>query len=152
MRREEKEIRDPREIEAILAAGKVCRLALADGGEPYLVPLNYGYRERTLYFHSAPEGRKVEMIRRNRRVCFQVDVDSEIVVAGKACGWGARYRSVIGYGNAEIVNDPDEKRKALDVLMAQYGEGPFTYDDGPVDAMVIIRVDVESWTGKKSKV
>lgn len=152
MRREEKEIQDPREIEEILRAGKVCRLALADGGEPYVVPLNYGYRERTLYFHSAPEGRKIDMIRRNRRVCFQVDVDAEVVAAGKACGWGACYRSVIGYGEAAIVNEAGEKREALDVLMAQYGEGPFTYEDAAVDAMVIIRVDVESWAGKRSKV
>lgn len=151
MRRHEREIRDPAEIEDILKRARSCRLALAGEEGPYVVPLSYGYRDRTFYIHSAPAGRKIDMIRRDPRVCIQVGVDADVVEAEKACGWSSRYRSVIGFGRAVIVEDPHEKRAGLDILMSHYGEGPFDYDDASVGAMVILRVDIDTMTGKKSR-
>ena len=61
MRRKEKEIKDKKEIEQIFKYSHVCRLGIFDGKMPYIVPMNFGYRDNILYFHSALEGRKVDI-------------------------------------------------------------------------------------------
>ena len=95
MRRSEKEITDKLAIEKIINASLVCRLALSDGNQPYIVPLCFGYQDRTLYFHSALEGKKIDILKKNKRTCFEFDVNSEIIKAEKACKWGMKYQSVI---------------------------------------------------------
>jgi len=150
MRRDEREVRDRGEIERILEKAEVCHLAFAVQNEPYVVPLCFGYEEGVLYFHSAPEGIKIDMIRANQRVAFQATGEFRIVQASTACGWGARYRSVAGTGTASIITDAEEKRKGLDVLMRHYTEGPFEYERGPLDGSVILRVQIDTITGKES--
>lgn len=150
MRKKEKEITDPNQIEAVVRRASVCHLGMCDGDRPYVVPVNYGYRDRTLFVHSAPEGRKIEVLRRNPRVCAVFEVDCEILPARDACDWGVRYRSVIAFGNASLVSDPNEKREGLDVLMAHYARGRFHYPDDRLERTAVIRVDVEGWTGKQS--
>lgn len=115
MRRTEKEIQDRAEIDAIIRGCQVCRLGLADGTEPYVVPLCFGYDGNALYFHCTQQGRKLEILRRNPRVCFELDVVEGMVEAEPACGWSIRYRSVIGVG--EIMEDPTAKQRALALNM-----------------------------------
>ena len=127
MRRNDKEITDKQEIENILRTGIFCSIAFSDGEEPYLVTVNYGYRDGCIYFHSAKEGRKMDLIRNHPRVCFQVVVDEELVTGVNACrDFTMKYRSVTGYGRAlELVNK-HEKSKALNVLMNQHtGKGNY---------------------------
>jgi len=152
MRRKEKEITDKSEMESIISSATVCRLAMVDDGLPYLVPICFGYRDSTLYFHSALKGRKIDILKNNNRVCFEVDIDSEIVKGEKACDWGMRFRSVIGFGTASFVTDPDEKRQALDVIMSHYSEpgDTFRYADAKLKTTAIIKVDVEQMTGKQA--
>ena len=150
MRRKDKEITDIGEIESIIRKSLVCRLGLADNGTPYIVPLCFGYKDNRLYFHSAKEGRKIEIIKRNNAVCFEFDVDSKIESGKDACAWGMKYRSVIGYGTATLIEDPEEKRKALDVIMAQYADGAFEYSEKAFGKALVIKVEIESMTGKKS--
>jgi uncharacterized protein len=151
MNRKEREITDRALIDDIIRRGQVCRLAMCRASEPYVVPLSYGYAGNGLYFHPAREGRKLEFLRANPRVCFEIDIDHELKRADQACGWGMKYRSVIGYGNAVFVAAPAEKRKALDVLMRHYaGEGQtFSYPDASVDSVTVVRVDIECVTGKQ---
>jgi nitroimidazol reductase NimA-like FMN-containing flavoprotein (pyridoxamine 5'-phosphate oxidase superfamily) len=156
MRRREKAITERAGIESVIRRADVCRLGLSDDGQPYIVPLNFGYEEGVLYFHSAPEGRKIDIIRKNPRVCFEVDVDHELVKAEAACDWSASYESVIGFGKAAIVEDDASKRQGLDVIMRHYSAADdaadcsFTYKNKVLAKMVIIRVDIESMTGKRS--
>jgi nitroimidazol reductase NimA-like FMN-containing flavoprotein (pyridoxamine 5'-phosphate oxidase superfamily) len=150
LRRKDKEITDKNEIESIIRKSLVCRLGLADNGMPYIVPLCFGYKDNSLYFHSAKEGRKIEIIKRNNAVCFEFDIDSEIKSGKDACAWGMKYRSVIGYGTATLIEDPEEKRKALDVIMAQYADGAFEYSEKAFGKALVIKVEIESMTGKKS--
>lgn len=128
----------------------VCRLGLSDDGVPYVVPMNFGYEDNTLFFHAAPQGRKLDILRKNNQVCFEFDTDVEIITAEDSFGWGARYSSVIGFGTATFVDDPAEKRKAYDALMRHYAGKTFSYADACVDCSVIIKVDIGSMTGKKS--
>jgi nitroimidazol reductase NimA-like FMN-containing flavoprotein (pyridoxamine 5'-phosphate oxidase superfamily) len=150
LRRKEKEITDIKEIESIIQQSQVCRLALADEGLPYIVPLCFGYKNKMLYFHSAKEGQKIDILRRNRQVCFEFDIDARVRSGKTACAWGMGYKSVIGYGTASLVEDPEEKQKALDIIMRQYSEGEFEYSAKNLAEMLVIKVDVSAMTGKKS--
>lgn len=149
MRRSEKEITDPADIEDVLRSAKILHLGLCDGDEPYVVPLSYGYADRVLYFHCAPKGRKLDVMARNDRVCFEVVDDSELVLGDEACKSGFSFRSVIGFGRASLVEDHDAKVAALEVIMAQYAEGPFHFDPKNVRATAVVRIDIESTTGKR---
>lgn len=97
------------------------RVAMSAEGYPYGVPLCFGYKDRTLYFHTGLKGKKLETLRKNPRVCFEMDIAVEVKEAGGACKWGVTYQSVIGYGRIRTVQDPEEKRKGLDVIMFHYG-------------------------------
>ncbi len=152
MRRNEKAVTDRGELEAIIRAGKICRLALTDEPIPYLVPLNYGFRDGALYFHSAREGRKIELMKAHPPVAFEISLDLGIVAGEQACNWGATYRCVMGQGRIEFIEAPEEKRQALDAIMAQYATGEFSYPDAAIDKTCVYRLVIEQMTGKQSGV
>ena len=79
MRRKDKEISDTKEIEEIIKRAKVCRLAMTDENRPYMVPLCFGYSEGVLYFHSANRGKKLDILNKNNRICFEFDIELELV-------------------------------------------------------------------------
>jgi len=150
MRRKEQEITDKEEMEAIIRKSLVCRLAMADEGTPYIVPLCFGYQDNTLYFHSAREGKKLDILKKNNRVCFEFDTDTEIQKDKEACKWGIQYKSVVGFGEALFVEDLESKKRALDIVVGQYGEGAFEFPDAMVQKTAVIKVKVTSMTGKRS--
>jgi nitroimidazol reductase NimA-like FMN-containing flavoprotein (pyridoxamine 5'-phosphate oxidase superfamily) len=143
-------ITDKSAIESIIRRALVCRIAMLDGGQPYVVPVCFGYEDNILYFHSSNEGRKLDMLSRNNAVCFEVDVDHEIVRGETACKWGMKYRSVIGFGRAFFAEGPEEKKKALDAIMAHYDGGPGEYSKATLRRTMVVRVEIESMTGKVS--
>jgi nitroimidazol reductase NimA-like FMN-containing flavoprotein (pyridoxamine 5'-phosphate oxidase superfamily) len=149
MRRKEKQITDMNEVEKILEQAQVCRLAMVDQGRPYVVPLNFGYRDGALYFHSALEGRKIKVIRENPLVCFEVDEQLKMKKAAAACDWGASYRSVIGTGTARILETPAEKKAGLDIIMAHYSGRSFDYPDEKLAKTAVIQVIIHEMTGKQ---
>jgi nitroimidazol reductase NimA-like FMN-containing flavoprotein (pyridoxamine 5'-phosphate oxidase superfamily) len=148
MRRKDKEIKDKGQIEQIVQDAQVCRLALTDGHQPYVVPLNFGYRDDTVYFHSAAQGRKIEMLKGNPRVCLEFTTDLELVRADKSCDWGQRFKCVLAFGVARLLEDPAEKRKALDIIMAHYGGQGGDYEDSKLKITAVIAVKLTEMTGK----
>jgi uncharacterized protein len=150
MRRREREIQDEKGIVEILEKGLVCRLGLYDGQYPYVVPMNYGYRNGRMYFHCAREGRKIDILKTNDRVCIEVDIDTRVVRGDTPCRWTAKYRSVIGFGRARILDDEREKKAGLDVIMAHYGGSGGEYDEKSLQRTSLIEVVLESMTGKQS--
>jgi nitroimidazol reductase NimA-like FMN-containing flavoprotein (pyridoxamine 5'-phosphate oxidase superfamily) len=150
MRRGEKEIKDRAEIEAVIRASKVCRLGLADGSTPYVVPVFFGYDGQDLYLHGAKEGRKMDILLRNPEVCVEFDFLDGIKEGDKACGWGAAYRSVIVSGTAEVITEPAAKEKALAVIMAQYSGRKPAFAPAEVERVAVIRVRIGKMTGKMS--
>ena len=150
MRRKEKEITDKTAMESIILKSSVCRLAFSEKNRPYIVPLCFGYEDDTLYFHSAREGRKLDILRKNNMVCFEFDIDNEIVEADDACAWGMKFQSVIGFGRGSIIDDIESKRKALNIIMQQYSRNSYEYPDKAVKKIVVIKVEIEHMTGKKS--
>jgi hypothetical protein len=151
MRRKDKQIDDPAVIESIIRRSMVCRLAMADGLQPYLVPISFGYRNRCLYFHSAPVGRKIELLRKNPRVCFEFDVDLNLKKSDRPCRWGMKFKSVIGFGAVRFIEDPGQKREALSIILAQYSGERFDIPEEEVARTTVFCVKVEQMTGKQSE-
>ena len=150
MRRKEREIKDKAEIERIIQKAIVCRVALSDGDSPYVVPVCFGFKDDAIYFHSAQEGKKIEILRKNNKVCFEVDIDTKVIEGEKGCEWGIQYASVIGYGTASFVEDIEEKRKALHILLGHYSDKSYEFAEPSVSEVAIIKIRVESMTGKKT--
>ena len=113
-------------------------------------PLCFGYENRTLYFHTGMKGKKVDVLEKNPNVCFEFDVDCKAVRQPEACDWAMAYRSVIGYGKASFVTSPERKRKALDVIMRQYGGDAGPYPDAKIKVTRIIQVEISRMRGKRS--
>jgi nitroimidazol reductase NimA-like FMN-containing flavoprotein (pyridoxamine 5'-phosphate oxidase superfamily) len=150
MRRKEKEISERSSMNAILKKATVCRLAMVNGDKPYVVPLCFGFQDGVLYFHSASKGQKIDCIRNNPNVCFEFDLIGKPKESEDPCSWGMTYQSIIGFGKAAFVEDSDEKHKALNLIMAQYSDQQFQFPQNKVKAMAIIKVEIESMTGKQS--
>jgi nitroimidazol reductase NimA-like FMN-containing flavoprotein (pyridoxamine 5'-phosphate oxidase superfamily) len=150
MRRKEKEITDIAEIEKIIRKAGICRIGLVDGDEAYIVPVCFGYERNVLYFHGALEGQKTRLIKKNNRVSFQIDTDVEMVKSEGACGWEMKYRSVMGVGRASILGNDEEKVYGLKVLMKQYSADEFSFPKSKRDSVQVVKIDIESMTGKQS--
>lgn len=154
MRKANREVTDPAELDEILRSATVMRLGLCVDDVPYVVPLNFGYEPGRIYFHSAREGRKLDMIARNEKVCFEAEGGYDLISADKPCDYWTRFRSVIGWGRARIVTDPDERLHGFKVLMRHVAGRECTDQDFPAkhaDLAHIVAIDIERMTGKKHK-
>jgi len=153
MRRNDREVRDNSDIESIISRSDVCRIAFADNNIPYIVTLNFGYiggENPCLFFHCAPEGRKIELIGKNNYVCFGMDTDHLLFKGDKGCDWGMKYSSVVGYGKISIVLSNDEKKRGLDSIMSHYSDrSEFTYDEKVFEHTAVLRLDIEEISAKK---
>ena len=152
MTKRERQITDPDQIRHILDTGKVLHLGLAVDNEPYVVPMNYGYTmedgKLTLYLHSALRGKKLDMMRTNPRVFFEIDCDLMPFEGRVPCQYGLVYSSVMGRGTAQIVEDVEEKKQAMTVLMKTQTGKDFRFEDRLVSIVAVIRIDVEEYTAK----
>jgi nitroimidazol reductase NimA-like FMN-containing flavoprotein (pyridoxamine 5'-phosphate oxidase superfamily) len=151
MRRKDKEITNPSELEVILKKAKICRLGLLDVNVPYIVPVHYGYNNKNLYIHAAKEGKKIDLIKEKPKVCFEVELDHKIRNTGIPCNWSTSYKSIIGYGTASILTNTEEKKKALKILINHYAhETVYDFSIKMVDSVAIIKISIDKMTGKQS--
>jgi nitroimidazol reductase NimA-like FMN-containing flavoprotein (pyridoxamine 5'-phosphate oxidase superfamily) len=154
VRRREREITSRDEICAILARERVVRIAFAVGGEPYLLPLSYGYdpARDELYLHTAPAGRKIHFIEQNPRVCFEIEGACRVRPADTPCSWGLSYESLIGYGTLLEVVDAEEKARALSCLMRQQSQTdePRAFPPSDLKAVRVWRLTIETISGKRA--
>ncbi|MDR3551997.1 MAG: pyridoxamine 5'-phosphate oxidase family protein [Clostridia bacterium] len=154
MRRSEREVNGFDDMVSIIAKCEILRLAFADGGVPYIVPVNFGYSAQAgklaFYFHSAPGGRKIDLIRRCPVAGFEMDCSFRLVKGGMACKWSAEYESVSGEGHIAILEQPSEKKQAMDIIMKRYGfEGTPEYDPVVLSETALLRMQVDRVTGKR---
>lgn len=154
MRRKDREVTDLGAIERIIGDCKVFRLGMLDGARPYVVPMNFGYDLREgaleLYCHSAAEGRKVEVLRKNPEVCFEMDCGHELVEAEVACGYSFAFSSVIGDGRVAFLEGPEEKLRALLKIMEhQTGRSDFAIPPEAVARILVFKVVAASFAAKR---
>ena len=152
MTKRELQITDEGQIRSILDTAKVLHLGLCVDNEPYVVPMNYGYTledgKLVFYLHGALRGKKLDMIRQNSRVFVELDCDHVPFEGEKPCQYGLGYSSVMGRGKAVIVEDVQEKMKALTALMKTQTGKDFTFNEQLVSIVAVIRIDVEEFTAK----
>jgi nitroimidazol reductase NimA-like FMN-containing flavoprotein (pyridoxamine 5'-phosphate oxidase superfamily) len=103
-----------------------------------------------MYFHSATDGKKVDIIKKNNRVCFEFDIQEGLIKSQNPCDWDVKYCSVIGSGSAFIIEEFEGKTKALNIIAGHYSSDGFEYQKNSVDNVTVIKVEIENLTGKKS--
>ncbi len=152
MTRREREVTDINEIIKILDDAKVLHLGLVDGDEPYVVPMNYGYTmadgKLTIYLHGARRGRKLDLVRANPKVFFEMESGIVPFEGEIACKYGITYSSVMGRGIAEILEDVEEKKAGLSALMKTQTGKDFVFEDKMADIVSVIRINVIDFTAK----
>lgn len=149
MRRDEREITDQAQIDAILQAGRVMYIALANEDMPFLLPVFYVWDGTALWFHSARSGSKIDMMKRNANICFAVSNYEGIIEDPLACNFEARHRTVIGVGKTHFVDDDAEKVTMLHRLMARFTDKTFHFPSANLTATQVIRIDITSVKGKQ---
>jgi uncharacterized protein len=151
MRRTDKEIESREEMDAILRGSHVCRIALAMGNMPYIVPVSFGYDGESIYIHTAKEGKKINHFRNNNNICFEFERNVKLFASpDNACKWSFSYESVIGFGTILELESLEQKVMGLNKIMSQYSGKEWVFG---VDQLVNIRVwkiEIASMTGKRS--
>ena len=152
MRKRERKITDETMIRDILDRAQVIHLGLSDEGQPYVVPMNYGYvledGKLTIYLHGALEGYKYEVMEKNPRISFSIECDVKPFEGRVACQYGTVYSSIMGKGTAVLVEDIEEKKQAMSVLMKTQTGKDFTFDEKLVSIVRVIRLDITEFSAK----
>jgi len=148
MRKANREVKDFSQVEAILLRAEYIHLGFLDGAVPYVVPVNFGYKDRVIYIHGSAAGKWGECLRGSDRVGFNAVAQHELVRKLGACGYTSHYQSVSGFGRARLIEDPAQKIEALDVIMAHYDGPQGFYDEKILGITNALRIDVEAMTGK----
>lgn len=157
MRRKDREVTDGQRIGEIIESCQCCRLGLCDGGKAYIVPMNFGYEEKqgryTLYFHSAKEGRKIDLIEKTGYAGFEMDANLKIYsngADGSACSFTARFQSVIGSGRVSFVEEREEKLFALKTIMRHNtGKEDWKFEENMLNAVCVFKLEVQELSCKE---
>ena len=153
MRRKDREISSREEIIRIIQEEGICRLAIKDEPYPYIIPMNYGIEidkeQIILYFHSAMEGRKINLIKKDNKVGFEIDRNQGLVYDTEKGSCSILYECVIGNGEIVFLNK-DEKIKALRLILQHHGRGEdFPITEAMVERTICFKLVVNEVTGKK---
>ncbi len=155
MIRSDREIKDIDEILNILEECEVCHLAMTDGLKPYVVPLNFGYTYKDslleLYFHCSKKGKKVDILKRNPNVFFQMNVGGELIYDKIGCKVGYKYRSVMGEGEIEFVENSAQKADILKNILFKLTKENYELSEKNVDGVAGLRLKTKSVTGKSKR-
>ena len=103
----------------------------------------------SLYFHCALEGKKINLITKNNKVSFEIEQSHEIVKSDISCKWTTKYRSIIGFGSIDIITDFNQKKEGLNIIMQQHGKSDNKYTDKSIENVLILKLNIDSFTAKK---
>lgn len=147
MRRKDREITDLTQIKEIMEACSCCHLGLSDEKYPYIVPLNFGFKEEngrfTLYFHGAKEGRKIELIRKHPDACFEMETGYALKKDELACNHSAAFQSIIGEGTVTLLGAPEEKKEGLrQIMLHNTGKADWDFPDKMLETTCVIKFEV----------
>lgn len=152
MRQKNREIKDINKIAEVIDACEVCRIAINGGEYPYIVPLNFGYEmgeNLVLYFHSALEGMKIDLIKKKNKVSFEMDTAHELYSEESRGYCTFRYKSVIGTGEIYFIEDEEKKEHALQKIMDHYHMEDFPWSRAAMPRTLVYKLEVRTITGKE---
>ena len=155
MSRQDRLVTDQEELIEIIRRCQVIHIGMHDGEDIYVIPMNYGYtwenNKLTFYLHGALEGKKIDLLKKNGRIGFEVDCDHELVEGKVPCQFSFKFASVAGTGTARILEESQEKIQAMEYLMKQYSDREFEFTERLVSIVSLIRVEVDTFTGRVRK-
>ncbi len=159
MRRKDRELTDINSIFEVINNCSIVHVAMVDDGKPYVVALNFGYDrsndELILYFHSANEGKKIDILRKNPSVYFQMDCSNELVegTPDNPCAYSWKFESVMGSGDVEFIVKEEEKSHALNRIVQHVGkvDRNFEFPSQMLTKTCLYRVRSTDFTGKSHK-
>lgn len=151
MRRIEREVKTIESIFDILSRCTVIRIAMNDGERPYIIPMTFGpeYKDGKIiiYFHSALEGHKNDLLALDNNVTVEADLYYRTEETEK--GITAKYESVIGYGKAERLNEVPDKVHGLKIILDHYSRTGFPVDSCKgLSKCDVYRIVLDGVTGK----
>jgi nitroimidazol reductase NimA-like FMN-containing flavoprotein (pyridoxamine 5'-phosphate oxidase superfamily) len=148
VRRQDRRMKNLQEINALIERSRVCRLAMADGDQPYVVPMNFAYAGDCVYLHAAVKGRKLDILTWNPKVCLEFDECLEIIPGETACDTACRYNSVLAFGEAEILEAREDKNRGLKLITRRYTDREVEFNDAELASVAVIRISLSTLTGK----
>jgi Predicted flavin-nucleotide-binding protein len=154
MRRKDRQVTELNQIIEIIERCDVCRIALSEDNRPYIVPMNFGYEliddSIVIYMHCANEGKKLDILKKNNLVCFEMDCKHELITGATACNCSMNYQSVIGNSEAEIVTNSEEKIHALNQIMKKYThKNDYTFEEKHLNAVTVVKLVSSDFTAKR---
>lgn len=156
MSRQDRFIENKEEIIDIIKKCQVIHVGIHDGEDIYMVPLNYGYtwenEQLTFYMHGAVQGKKIDLMKENPRVGFCIDCDHELLEGNLPCQFGYKFASVVGNGIVEFIEEPQEKIEAMKILMKQYSNREFEFNERLLTIVSMFKIKVTGFTGKARRV
>jgi len=138
-------------VDDMIAKSKICYVSMVDAdGFPYVIPMNFGFKDDTIYLHSAPEGTSINALENNPNVCILFCSSSKIISQHEdvACSYRARGTSIMCRGKVKFEENLEEKAKALNIIMRQYTNREFTYSQPALENVKIWKINVDSITTK----
>lgn len=139
------------EINEIISQARWCHLAMTDlEGLPYVIPMNFGFKDQVIYLHGAGHGKKIDILKQHPDVCINFSIGHELHYQNEevACSWSMQYRSVLVYGKVEFIEDPAGKILALDIIMAQYSDRSFRYNPPSIKEVCCFKVTNPRFEGR----
>lgn len=153
MRRKDRQVVDWNLMLDVVDSCDCCRLGLPDGDGAYIVPMCFGYAVEngvlSLFFHCAKEGRKLDLLRRNGKVSFEMDSGHAFLPGDGPCSCSFSFQSVMGTGHAFMIEDAAGKSAALEAIMSHYGKSGNSFLGAELDSVAVIRLNVDEWSCKK---
>ncbi len=144
-------ITDKRELVDVIQRSRVCHLSMVDlDGKPYVIPMNFGYKDDVIYLHGAQHGKKIDILKQHPEVCINYTTDHVLRYQNEAvaCSWSMKYRSVLCYGKAEFITDPNEKIAVFHIVMAQYTKGDFKFNPPAIREVCVWKISVVKFEGR----
>jgi uncharacterized protein len=143
---------DPDRIAQTINKCEVCYVGMTDENNmPYVVPFNFGFKDGIIYLHSAQQGKKMDILRKNNKVCIAFSTDHLMAWqnADVACSYLMKYRSVQVFGHVEFIEDFNEKIEGMNIFMQKYTGRDFQYGAPSIHEVSIYKVVIDKMYGKE---
>ncbi len=147
-----KPVDNKEEMIQIINECDVCYVGMSDNNSPYVLPFNFAIEGDSLYLHSAPEGRKIDILEKNNQVCITFSTGHKMYFQHEkvACSWGMLFKSVIAWGSVEYLEDNKDKEHCLNLFMKKYsGKEDFSYSGPALKNVKVMKVNISRMTGKQ---
>lgn len=154
MRRKDRQVTNLSEINKIINMCKTCHIAMVEEGMPYLIPLSFGYEfennQLVLYFHSANTGKKIDILKKNNHVCFEMCCEGEAIYEETSpCSSGYYFSSVHGFGEVEFLEENVEKAQALSAIMKHQMDAAVTFAPEQVRSVCVFKIAAATFSAKQ---